>query len=513
MKIKKGVFEANNLKLVKLISVALIMIGLCVGVFFIVRAVLNKGKDGNDTTLTATLITPDEAYREENYTNTINGSIKKDDKDYYSLVLLSDSYLTVTVNVTSSEMPYGYYLLNDTLDELASNINSSTVKKTESLYLEAGTYYILLQSYSSASKDYEVAYSLITEVKMADQVKTYDIGKLRYGKYLSAALWLSDYIPFDDIAPLSLDIIYDYLITTKKDTNNSKALYEYLNKISKGNKIKLLTYYLWDTDLLKEVIDIFKDLENKLVTNKGKDYTDKIDIDDAIKGIKSVKMGLEAAYSQAQFDSVMYKPAIFSVYYDVSLNTKDVELVYYPFNDYGMNFEFYTESNEIQTFQGYSNGNLYAVKSLRSSFNRENLELVDDVLYPKPKMEIIDNVERIPDTANGGMSWYSFTPTVRNTYSIIAHIDSLETDTDYSRVDYVLSVFKEEPNTTISDNYIISKHGGYFNGEDIGTLVTLDLEANETIYIKVSSKDGNGFVSGVLSIIQGIPPMEELPLS
>ena len=95
------------------------------------------------------------------------------------------------INTTSSEASYGYYLFkvkdNDTLEALQSDISSSSEKKTYNLYLEAGTYYILFQRDSSA-KDNQLDYSLAIEVTMADELKTYDIGKIRYERYLPGVL-------------------------------------------------------------------------------------------------------------------------------------------------------------------------------------------------------------------------------------------------------------------------------------------------------------------------------------
>lgn len=63
--------KANKLRLVKLISFATIMLILCVGVFLIAKVVVNKGNDKNDTTKTAILLTPNEAYKESSFTSGI----------------------------------------------------------------------------------------------------------------------------------------------------------------------------------------------------------------------------------------------------------------------------------------------------------------------------------------------------------------------------------------------------------------------------------------------------------
>ena len=164
--------------------------------------------------------------------------------------------------------------------------------------------------------------------------------------------------------------------------------------------------------------------------------------------------------------------------------------------------------------QGYSNGALYMIDSMISSFNFDNLKLVEEIPYPKPDIwSLYDLFSDIYGTSHGGISWYSYTPKTSGTYSIYAYMNVYGTIPSYDDVDYVMSLFKEEPQTTMDNNYFITKHGGYYNGRHIGTIITLDLEANETIYIKISSKDEDGYKRGNIVVCQGIPPMEELPAS
>ncbi len=497
------------------------MISLCVGVFFIVRAVVNKQKDGNDTTSTATLITPYDAYKEISYTNAINGSVTKSDKDYYSIVLLSDSYLSVTINTVLNKEVYEYYLLkvtsSDTLEEIDMDVSSNGLKQTDSLYLKAGTYYILIKDTNTANEDYKVDYTLAIEVKMVDEKKIYELGDLRYNKNLPGVVWISDYIPFDDTSPLSLYTLYDYLVPTKKNTLHSKVLFDYLNTISNGESIKLATYYLWDKEFIKDLIDIFDELETRYQTSKKDNYTDDINIESVISALDNVKLNLEICYTHMEMGGSLYGTVVFSVYYIPSIQKSETQLVYYPFNnkDLGYIFEYGIKYNEIPTMQGYSNGNLYEIEYMRSRFNLDKLKLVYEIAYPKPDIDPIyyDTPPMIIATYYGGVSWYSYTPKVAGTYSIYAHMKVFENIPSYDDVDYIMSLFKEEPKTTIDDDYFITKHGGFYNGNRIGTIITLDLEANETIYIKISSKDANGYKRGILSVCQGIPPMQELPAS
>ena len=513
---------ANKLKLIKIIVLSTIMISLCVSIFFIVRTVINNGKDGNDSTSTATLITPYEAYKEFSYTNSINGSVTKNDKDYYSIVLLSDSYLSVTINTSFNNEGYEYYLLkvssSDTLEVIDSDTSSNWLKQTESLYLKAGTYYILIKGVNDANKDYKVDYKLTIEVTMVDEKKVYDIGDLKYSRALPGAVWVSDYIPFNDTNPLSLDSLYEYLVPTKKNVSHSTVLFDYLNTISNGESIKLATYYLWDIDLIKELIDIFDELLNRYQTSKEDNYTDEINVDSVISALKIIKTYVGIRHHHLTMGGSLDNTIVFSVYYKASLKKSETQLVYYPFNDNKLGIEFFEyeiETNEIDTMQGYSNGTLYMIDSMRSSFNFDNLKLVEEIPYPKPDIFPIEHYTppSIDSTSHGGISWYSYTAKTSGTYSIYAYMDVYGTTPSYDDVDYVLSLFKEEPQTTMDNNYFITKHGGYYTGDEIGTIITLDLEANETIYIKISSKDGEGFGNGIINARQGIPPMEELPLS
>lgn len=67
-----------------------------------------------------------------------------------------------------------------------------------------------------------------------------------------------------------------------------------------------------------------------------------------------------------------------------------------------------------------------------------------------------------------------------DTYAIIAHYTVGSVIPSYDNVD-VISIFKGKPTIVNENDYYITKRGGCYDGYNIGTIIILNLEANETI--------------------------------
>ena len=78
------------------------------------------------------------------------------------------------------------------------------------------------------------------------------------------------------------------------------------------------------------------------------------------------------------------------------------------------------------------------------------------VVLNKGKDGMIDNAKRLPNRANGVMKWYSFMPTTKSTYSIYDFIELMERTPSYG-VKYVISLYKHMLESTIDNNYFITK--------------------------------------------------------
>ena len=224
----------------------------------------NQGE--NNSVDCATVITGPEDYQNEEYDYSIYTNIWYDDHDYYSIVLLSDSYITIEVKAEDSpySYEYGFYRVanDDSFDFIDGEMGTSLYRSTENEYAEAGVYYIELASNGAYDYKYEVRYRLNVYVKMADEIKNYDIGELRYKKGLSGALWVSDYIPFDNTEPFSFDFAYNYKELYTKNAYQSRWIFNYLNEVSSNDKITLLSCYIWDYPLISDLQKILTALED-----------------------------------------------------------------------------------------------------------------------------------------------------------------------------------------------------------------------------------------------------------
>lgn len=242
----------------------------------------------NETCSTAISLSPNEYYNYEEYTTTVNGSILSRylDTDVYYFSLLTECNINLNITINSSsqwsidvglfELIY-YETDNEneffnTFDTVYNNTNSNSIfnvhYKQFNSTLRAGTYYLKLNQQSGSEDEENINYSFTLTVERCDSVKNYQINDLKYNKNLSGALWIADYVPFDDFPMFDINKTISFF-----NGNDPVPDYTLLNLYDSSQERYLLAgkFYIWDIDTIKFIHHCVESVKNNL-NEKYSDY-------------------------------------------------------------------------------------------------------------------------------------------------------------------------------------------------------------------------------------------------
>lgn len=223
------------------------------------------------------------------------GLIKREvDEDYYQFEIYGKSQTIIELSNIPDGCDYDLELYKHDNkryagDEQVTLVDHSTFGSNineridESLF--PGVYYIRINSYNNV-------FNAQSEYKLSLSVDyTYEnvsISELRYSKGVGAALWVSDYDPFEIQAFTSQSksevgfYCVDSLIYAYKFGN---PLFRY---IKEDYEIKHASLYIWDLNLRRELYDIIKIAIDKLSTEFANKESLRLDLDVASQIVNGV---------------------------------------------------------------------------------------------------------------------------------------------------------------------------------------------------------------------------------
>ena len=244
----------------------------------------------NDTIETAKVISPNYtgSVKPQDYTVSINATIHQNeewfglkktvDKDYYRF----DIYGKADVNVFLYDIPencdydlilYKHnnvaYSKPDSITKIDSSPNESNLNEEMNNFLYPGVYYIYVFAYEDKTFNANEKHCL--SLKVDYQSEDMSISDLRYNKDVGAALWVSDYDPFD-IKPFTLsnkEEIGMYQVTLVGVQNSfANPIFNYIFRFE---KILHASLYIWNFELRSQLYLIVKKsislIQNELNSN------------------------------------------------------------------------------------------------------------------------------------------------------------------------------------------------------------------------------------------------------
>ena len=266
--------------------------------------------EDNNSIGTATIISPNYIGKNQtsNYSTIINGTIhrnewfwglikKEVDEDYYCFIVYGKALVTINLSNIPSGCDYDLELYSHDNTKYAEEEQVTFVKRSNNrgtndenitTSILPGVYYIRINSYDN-SFDAQSEYCLSLNVDY--NYEDVSISKLRYCKGVEAALWVSDYDPFNIKAFTSHTKDPVGIVTSSADYSTNKfgnPLFQYIND---NTEIKHASLYIWDLNLrraLYEIINISIDeLQAEILDNKkyklGIDITSEI-----VNGISTI---------------------------------------------------------------------------------------------------------------------------------------------------------------------------------------------------------------------------------
>ncbi|HPY78494.1 MAG: hypothetical protein BWX57_00345 [Tenericutes bacterium ADurb.Bin024] len=245
-----------------------------------IKSTMLNGEDAyepNNTKETATRLSPLNHYAYESYSSSVSANLKRtsgfDDWDYYAVVLLTDSHVSVTAvrRDASPGFNLGISAYNSTDNTNPRDITSrysyfihQDISYTQDKYftglLKAGTYFIEIYRKDECLPTDIVDYSLTISVQKdnTNREAVY-IPDLKFNKNLPAAIWLSDF------QPAGFNFNPAFWETYYHKTTNNKNEFEYaLNDLMQyteyGGLIHASSIYVWDYAVKQTMRGLFSEL-------------------------------------------------------------------------------------------------------------------------------------------------------------------------------------------------------------------------------------------------------------
>ena len=219
--------------------------------------------EDNDYYNSATVINENEASsNSDRYTVNLSATLTESygtiDTDYYAFVLLSDSTVDICVDASQSLYSFdfavlqykGRYVNNKviTADESDSYLiydDDGTVKeKGYSAFLQAGSYVIYLRGKQGRNSNYIIDYNL--ELSVQRRVADYEnINDLKVNKELEGAIWVLDYLPYDNIPFDNLKETIEYYPNDPSKSFLRNYGLEFMVSCIGNFPVKIAEYYIW----------------------------------------------------------------------------------------------------------------------------------------------------------------------------------------------------------------------------------------------------------------------------
>lgn len=266
--------------------------------------------ENNDTITSARIISPtyDGTYAPRNYLTELDatlhrnellwGLIKREvDVDYYQFRVYGKADLNIELTNIPSECDYDLelfehnnsrYAEEDSVTSIASSRNASNYQETISMFIFPGVYYIKVYSYNgsfNAKQKYHL--SLSVNYKSEDV----SISDLKYSKGAGAALWVSDYDPFNIQAFTSSGKSEVGFLTSSQYYSAYKFGNPMFHYVRGDEKILHASLYIWDLELRKQLYEIVKESIEILKTEIGSKERIKADLDitsEVVNGVSVV---------------------------------------------------------------------------------------------------------------------------------------------------------------------------------------------------------------------------------
>lgn len=254
----------------------------------------------NDTLDTAVNISSDQCYDGIDWITNVQGKMVgnqyEGDLDLYYFNIMSEYDVSITLNIYSTissiDCSIIYLDYYDVIDNVVAKNTYSTVyenKESNAILdnhskeyngrLQPGMYVIILNRQQNETVINDIDYLLHCTFSNATVLESVYIPDLRYNKNLLGALWVSDFVPFDDKTLIGQSQNIYFYSSGDQYNNTIDHMLMNMYKDNPDRAMLAAKYYIWDNELIKVLHDIFTDIYDKTATEVSDYEKVKLEVD------------------------------------------------------------------------------------------------------------------------------------------------------------------------------------------------------------------------------------------